>query len=130
MKARDQLLEDLKRECSQQLAQVSSNASSYASLLKNLIIQGLIKIEEQEVEVQCRPEDKAVVSKLLPSAIADYSAIMKAKGHAERGAKPKVSISATDLPSKGCAGGVVLTACNNRIVLNQTLDEYVDKTYL
>jgi hypothetical protein len=60
---------------------------------------------------------------VLPEAVAEYSAAMKAAGHIERGSKPKVSVSATQIPSKACSGGVILTACNNRIVLNQTLDE-------
>ena len=105
-----------------QLAEISKSAG-YPALLKKLIIQGLIKIEEAEVEVQCRAEDKAAVTKVLPEAVAEYTAAMKAAGHTVRGANPKVTVSGTAIPSKASSGGVILTACNNRIVLNQTLDE-------
>ena len=100
-----------------------AKSANYSVLLKQLIIQGLIKIEEQEVEVQCRAEDKDIVSKVLPSAVAEYTSAMKAAGHKERGMNPKVSVSSIAIPSKSCSGGVILTAAHGRIVLNQTLDE-------
>lgn len=64
MKARDELLEQLKRECVQQLATISQGAK-YEKLLKDLIVQGLIKIQEETVEIQCRPEDVSRVQKLV-----------------------------------------------------------------
>jgi vacuolar-type H+-ATPase subunit E/Vma4 len=39
----------------------------YPAYLKKLIVQGLIKIEEQVVEIQARAEDKAIVSKIVSS---------------------------------------------------------------
>jgi len=122
MKSRDELLEQLKTECLGQLSKVSS-ASTYPQLMQSLIMQGLIKIEEQTVDIQCRAEDKAIVTKVLPDALKEYQRVMKENGHTVRGVNPKVSISNVELPSKSCCGGVILTACHNRIVLNQTLDE-------
>jgi V-type H+-transporting ATPase subunit E len=122
MKSRDELLEQLKTECLGKLGSVST-AATYPQLMQSLIMQGLIKIEEQTVEIQCRSEDKAIVTKVLPDALKEYQRVMKENGHTVRGVDPKVSISKVELPSKSCCGGVILTACNNRIVLNQTLDE-------
>ena len=64
----------------------------------------------------------AVPSIQLADAVKEYKTIMTAAGH---NVNPQVTISETALPSKSCSGGVILTACENRIVLNQTLDEYV-----
>ena len=36
---------------------------------------------------------------------------------------PKVKVSNTPITAKGCSGGLILTALDGRIVLNQTLDE-------
>ena len=123
MKSRDELLESLKEECLEKLSDVAKGAdndTSYPKLLHQLIVQGLIKIEEQVVEIQCRSEDKAAVTKVLTQAVAEYKAIMVENGHK---VEPKVSVSETAIPSKSCVGGLILTACRNRIVLNQTLDE-------
>jgi hypothetical protein len=51
---------------------------------------------------------------------------MAAAGHK---VTPTVTISDTVIPSKACAGGIKLTACHNRIVLNQTLDERLSICY-
>lgn len=79
MKARDELLEvnffqlkdfanyifkQLKRECAAKLSQISQGAQ-YSNLLKQLIVQGLIKIEESVVEIQCRAEDKSKVNAVV-----------------------------------------------------------------
>ena len=119
MKSRDELLEQLKRECVQQLSTFAQGAQ-YNTLLKGLIVQGLIKIQEETVEIQCRPEDTTRVKQLLPEAVSEFKSIMTKAGHK---VSPSVTMSTNTLPSKSCAGGVILTAYNNRIVLNQTLDE-------
>ncbi len=36
---------------------------------------------------------------------------------------PSVTVSEQTLPSRSCTGGVVLSALDGKIVLNQTLDE-------
>lgn len=51
----------------------------------------------------------------------EFKAAMVAAGHTVKA--PKVSVSETVLTSKSCTGGVILSACRNRILLNQTLDE-------
>lgn len=57
MEDRDKLLEQLKQEALARLAQVCKSPE-YPAILKKLIVQGLIKIEEPVVEIACRPEDK------------------------------------------------------------------------
>jgi len=119
MKARDELLEALKKESVEKLA-TFCKGPEYPTFVRKLIVQGLIKIEESEVEIQCRPEDKAIVTKALPDAVAEFKTLMTAAGHT---VNPKVTVSETALPAKLRNGGIVLTALNCRIVLNQTVDE-------
>lgn len=125
MKDRDELLEKLKAEALAKLAKVCKGAE-YPAILKKLIVQGLVKIEESTVEVACRPEDKAIVTRILPEAVAEFRALMTAGGHS---VSPRVSISDTPLSSNQTVGGVILTALQNRIVLNQTMEERMHITY-
>mmetsp|Transcript_19433 Transcript_19433/g.27933 ORF Transcript_19433/g.27933 Transcript_19433/m.27933 type:complete len:221 (+) Transcript_19433:106-768(+) len=125
MKARDELLDTLKRESTAKLAQITQTPQ-YTQLLKQLIIQGLIKIEEPVVQISCRAEDRALIRGVLTEATKEFKTIMTAAGHQ---VKPQVTLSETPLPSKSCSGGVILTACDNRIVLNQTLDERLEIAY-
>jgi len=119
MKARDDLLETLKKETLEKLA-AFCKGPEYPAYVKKLIVQGLVKIEEQEVEIQARAEDKAIVARVLPEALQEYKQLMTAAGHT---VSPKVTVSDRPLPTKAINGGVVLTALNARIVLNQTVDE-------
>lgn len=58
------LFQSLKKETTEKLA-AFCKSQDYPAFVKKLIVQGLIKIEEQEVEIQCKAEDKAIVSKVV-----------------------------------------------------------------
>ena len=123
MKERDDLLQTLKGEILAKLAQVCKTPE-YPAILKKLLVQGLIKIEESDVEVACRPEDKGVVMRILPEAIAEFRSVMAAAGHT---VNPRVSLS--DTPLSNTVGGIKLTALQNRIVLDQTMEERMHIAY-
>lgn len=74
-----------------------AKSDKYSSILKNLIIEGLIKIEEPIVEIYAREEDKAMIVNLLPEAVSEFIAKMKAAGH---NVTPTVTIGANSIPSK------------------------------
>lgn len=126
MKARDDMLEDLKKETLEKLASFCEGPS-YAEFVRKLIVQGLIKIEEPVVEIQCRPQDRAIVTSVLPSAVAEFKTLMNLAGHT---VKPMVKISDNQLNAKTTSGGICLTAVNNRIIINQTVDERLGMTYM
>lgn len=125
MKARDELLDQLRRECAQKLAQYAQSAQ-YSNLLKQLIVQGLIKIEESVVEIQCKAEDKSKLNAVLPDAVSEFKRVMNAGGFT---VNPQVTISSTHIPSKSTSGGIVLVASNGQIVLSQTLDDRLAIAY-
>lgn len=64
MKARDELLETLKKDTLEELGAFCKSAE-YAQFVRKVIVQGLIKIEENEVEIHCRVEDRALVAKVV-----------------------------------------------------------------
>ena len=76
MKIRDDLLQTLVSEAASKCS-VVARGQNYPQLLQKLIVQGLIKIEENDVLVFCRPEDTATVKKILPAAVKEYVDIMK-----------------------------------------------------
>lgn len=126
MKSRDDLLQILKKDTLSKLA-AFCKGPDYPAFLTKLIVQGLIKIEEPIVEIQCRPEDKSIVTSILPAAVNEFKSVMSAGGHA---VKPQVKISENQLSSKIVNGGIVLVACNNKIILNQTVDERLRIAYM
>lgn len=125
MKARDDLLQKLKKEALERLEGFTTTPQ-YSSMIKKLIIQGLIKIEEAVVEVQYREADKALVSRVLPEAVQEYKQLM---ANAGVNVNVQVSLAQTPIPNKGCSGGVILTAHEGKIVLNQTTNERLSIVY-
>lgn len=66
-------MQALKKEAVEKLA-AYCKGPEYPAFVRKLIVQGLIKIEESEVEIQCRPEDKAIVTKVV--SILDSTAFL------------------------------------------------------
>ena len=78
------------------------------------------------VEISCRAEDKRAVTALLPEALAEFRTEMTKAGYT---VNPRVTVAEAPLASGSTVGGVILTALNNRIVLNQTMEERLHITY-
>lgn len=57
-------VKDLIKECTEKLS-TFAKGPEYPALVQKLIVQGLIKIEEPVVEILCRAEDKAIVSRVV-----------------------------------------------------------------
>lgn len=125
MKARDDLLQKLKKEALERLEGFTTTPQ-YSNMIKKLIIQGLIKMEEAIVEVQYREADKATVSRVLPEAVQEYKQLM---ANAGVNVNVQVSLAKTPIPNKSCSGGIILTALDGKIVLNQTSDERLSIVY-
>jgi V-type H+-transporting ATPase subunit E len=125
MKARDDLLGNLKEGTLTKLA-AFCKSSGYETFVKQLIIEGLIKIEEPVVEVQCRKCDEAIVKKVLASAVSEYHELMTAAGHTP---KCSASVCATFLPDDATVGGVVLVAQGFRVMVDNTVEERLQIAY-
>jgi V-type H+-transporting ATPase subunit E len=97
--------------------------------LQKLIVQGLIKIEENDVVIFCRKEDSATVKKILPAAVQEYVEIIKRESSVTL--KPKVTLnedSSKDLPETSY-GGVMLTALDGKIVCDNTMSSRLHLVY-
>jgi V-type H+-transporting ATPase subunit E len=128
MKVRDDLLQTLLSEAGAKCAMVA-RGQNYPHLLQKLIVQGLIKIDEEECTIYCRGEDVKTVEKILPDAMEEYVAIMER----ESGVKlsPKVKLNENrdrDLPDS-TYGGVKLTAAAGKIVCDNTMSARLTLVY-
>lgn len=129
MRLRDELLKQLVDEAKAEVAKVASSPA-YPELVKQLIVQALIKIEENDVVVQCRKCDVALCEAQVAGAAQAYAAIIKK----ETGEVVKVQIKVNKkeekhLPDHACCGGVTVTACSARIVCDNTLDARIALCY-
>ena len=128
MKVRDELLQTLIKESGSKCA-VVARGQNYPQLLQKLIVQGLIKIEENEVVIYCRKDDVATVKKVIPDAVKEYVEIIKR----EAGVTLKPDVKVNEERSKDLGeethGGVLLTALNGKIKCENTLASRLNLVY-
>jgi len=120
MKSRDELLHNLVTEAGSKCATVA-RGSNYAGLLQKLIVQCLIKIEELDVVVFCRSDDRAAVKSILSSAVSEYVDIIEKASGVKL--TPNVTLNedtSKDLP-ESTYGGVKVTADYGKIVCDNTM---------
>lgn len=128
MKVRDELLMTLLSESGSKCA-VVARGQNYPQLLQKLIVQGLIKIEENEVAIYCRGDDVATVTKVLPDAVKEYVEIIKREAGVTL--KPVVSVNvdrSKDL-AENTHGGILLTALNGKIKCDNTMASRLKLVY-
>ena len=77
MKRTNELVESLQSEAGIQMAQrLANNNNEYAALLKNLLVQGLIKLIEPKVTLRCRQSDVQTLSSVIDEAVSIYKEAM------------------------------------------------------
>mmetsp|Transcript_26700 Transcript_26700/g.61453 ORF Transcript_26700/g.61453 Transcript_26700/m.61453 type:complete len:227 (+) Transcript_26700:91-771(+) len=123
IKARNGVLEKITEDVRQQLVSQASNKQ----FVQDLITQGLLMLLEDEVTVQCRKEDEAMVKTVLEPAATAYSNIIKTQAGVTK--RCKLSLSPQYLPGApstsgvpSCLGGVVLSCQNGSIKIDNTVD--------
>jgi V-type H+-transporting ATPase subunit E len=128
MQLRDELLNTLVSEAGAKCA-VVARGNNYPQLLQKLIVQGLIKIEENEVKVYCRAEDVKMVAKVLPAAIKEYVEIIERESTVKL--TPDVTLNAdrTKDLNNSTYGGIMLTAIQGKIICDNTMSSRLKLVY-
>ena len=135
MVARDDLLNKLYQLAKERLAQLSVNEQDkYTEVLKDLILQGLIKIEEPDIVVRCRKVDLELVRAIIPQVREKYVKMMRE----ECGETVVVGVTLNEDESKmlppppngtpmiSCSGGIIMEGHGGRLVLDNTFDKRLE----
>ncbi|KAF5478140.1 hypothetical protein F2P56_004725 [Juglans regia] len=132
LQAQDDVVNSMKEAASEELLNVSYDHHVYKRLLKDLIVQSLLRLKEPAVLLRCRENDLHLVQSVLDSAVQEYSE--KANVHA-----PEIivdnKIFLPPAPShhnshvSSCSGGVVLASRDGKIVFENTLDARLDVVF-
>ncbi|TDH70335.1 hypothetical protein CCR75_002905 [Bremia lactucae] len=130
MIARDQLLQTLLADGQAQLKSYTTADDKNTTLLRELIVQGLIKLIETDVVVAVRAQDVPLAETIVQDATEKYIAIMKKEADLDV-SKVKVSLNKVEegmLPESK-AGGVILYAKQGKIICDNTLDTRLNQIY-
>ncbi|KAL2912642.1 V-ATPase V1 sector subunit E [Polyrhizophydium stewartii] len=118
LQARQTVLNDVFAEAKSRLRTITDDKAGYSALLKGLVLQGLYKLMEPKVTVQCRAEDNDLVRTAIAEAVKEYTSEVKLKTEV-------VIDEANPLPATS-AGGVVLSAVEGRIRTANTLESRLE----
>uniref|UniRef100_M4C959 thioglucosidase n=1 Tax=Brassica campestris TaxID=3711 RepID=M4C959_BRACM len=132
LQAQDDIVNAMKDQAAKDLLNVSGDEDAYKQLLKDLIVQCLLRLKEPSVLLRCREEDLGLVESILDDAKEEYAG--KANVHA-----PEVAVDTTiflpppptssDPHALHCSGGVVLASRDGKIVCENTLDARLDVAF-
>ncbi|XP_022643203.1 V-type proton ATPase subunit E2-like [Vigna radiata var. radiata] len=132
LQAQDDAVNSMKDAARTGLSGLSNDKKVYKKLVRDMIIQGLLRLREPSVLIRCRESDRKLVESLIEEAKKEYSE--KANVQA-----PKITLddrvylppppkknAATDSHEPFCSGGIVLASEDGKIVLENTLDARLD----
>jgi len=134
MRRRDQRVRELKREVMKHLSSISRH-DDYPKLVRFLIAQGLLAMQEEEVLIHGRREDLKIIEAQLPEAVKIFQDTIEAASGIRPVCRAVLSkLEEHMLPSgpvegketASCCGGVKLSARAGKIVCKNTLDSRLD----
>lgn len=131
LQAQDDLVASMKESAGKEILAISQDHHFYKRLLKDLIVQALLRLKEPALQLRCRKADRWFVESILEEAKEEYAE--KANVHA-----PQIILDEqTYLPPEprpdgigsSCAGGIVLASKDGKIVCENTLDARLDVVF-
>ncbi|GAV87724.1 vATP-synt_E domain-containing protein [Cephalotus follicularis] len=132
LQAQDDVVNSIKEAAAKELLNVSRDHHVYKKLLKDLIVQCLLRLKEPAVLLRCREDDVDLVDSVMDSAKDEYAE--KVNVH-----QPEIIVDhhvyLPPAPSHHhahgpyCSGGVVLASRDGKIVLENSLDARLDVVF-
>ena len=131
MSVRNDCIEEIRKETKAHMLRNTVNPANqqYRIAVKNLIIQGMIKLLEPELLIKCRREDLQMVKELLPECEKEFIEIIMREAAEGEKYRTKLTLNETEFMTAehgGECGGILMTSVDKRIVLNNTLKSRLD----
>ncbi|KAJ8457097.1 hypothetical protein ONZ51_g11734 [Trametes cubensis] len=113
LQQREEHLQDLFATARESIDALAKDEGRYVQFLEGVILQGFLSLLEPDVTVHARPKDVGQVQRAIDGATRQYTEI----------SGRTVSATVKGSLSDDIAGGVKLVSGNERITLDNTLDE-------
>jgi vacuolar-type H+-ATPase subunit E/Vma4 len=113
MRLRFEMIEKIQQDIKGKIIIVLENQNNYEELLTKLMTQGMIKLLEEKVEVQCLKRDLDLVKKVAEKCEREFNNMCTVQS--------KLVVNGNRCLPESDLGGVILTSFAGRIVCNNTL---------
>mmetsp|Transcript_15596 Transcript_15596/g.19084 ORF Transcript_15596/g.19084 Transcript_15596/m.19084 type:complete len:244 (+) Transcript_15596:51-782(+) len=121
LEQRGKLMTDVETKTFGKLNTLKNDKNKYKLLIKNLIIQGLIRMDEINVKIECLKDDLDIVQSVFDDARNEYKKIWKATVDEDIDVN-KIVLDKQNFVPPASVGGVIITARNGKIRLDNTLE--------
>lgn len=111
------------------VALTTKDQTRYKRLLKDLLIEAAQKLGEKDVKVRCRKEDVAIVKEVISQATGAAALSGSVTLDETIFLPPAPSASTKSEEFDTCAGGLVVTSADGRIVCSNTLNDRLNIAY-
>lgn len=133
LQAKEGSVHSLVKDAHKQLLTISSNKKQYKSLLTDLTVQALFKLQEPKAVLKVRKEDLSLIKEVLEPAKSKFTEVYGKPAPEitvdEKKFLPPAPKDSDDEDSESCTGGVVVSSSNGLIVCSNTLDERLRIAY-
>ncbi|KAE8673384.1 V-type proton ATPase subunit E [Hibiscus syriacus] len=132
LQAQDDVVNEMKKSASKELLNVSRDHRVYKNLLKDVIVQSLVRLKEPAILLRCRKDDVHLMVSVLDLTKGEYASKVNVD-------PPKIFIDDVHLPLHPltttlmvffCSGGIVLASQYGKIVCENTLDARLDVAFI
>jgi len=109
----------MSQEVAVKLGEASKSDTKYKQIMIDLIVQGALKLMEDEVSLQVRPQDVNLVRSLLDQASQAFTRTVQSASGVKK--TLKLALDRETLPANSL-GGVVVTCFGSMIKVDNSLD--------
>jgi len=126
IKARQDVTARVHEQCKTVLVEQLKNEATNKAFVTKLIVQGLMRLLEDDVQIRCRASDDAVVASAMAAAAAEYAALIKKETGVTKACTVTMDKTVKLPPASSCPpsclGGIVLVCANSTITIDNTID--------
>jgi len=126
IKARQDVIARVNDQCKVVLVEQLKSEATNKAFITKLIVQGLMRLLEDDVQIRCRASDDAVVASAMAAAAAEYAAFIKKETGVTKACTVSMDKSVKLPPASSCPpsclGGIVLVCANSTITIDNTID--------
>ncbi len=116
-KFRDEIVDEFVQKANKKI-EALIETKEYEKSLKNLILEAILTLKQQEVNVYCRKEDKRILSKQFLDSIS---------AEIKKGQKFDVRINVSERHITNI-GGVILETSDGKISINNTYERRIERS--
>eukprot|EP00397_Hematodinium_sp_SG-2012_P052296 GEMP01061758.1.p1 GENE.GEMP01061758.1~~GEMP01061758.1.p1 ORF type:complete len:224 (+),score=55.91 GEMP01061758.1:58-729(+) len=120
MEKRNECVIAIAQESEAALRQLTTSEKDYKKILTDLMVEGAVRLVDDQISVRCRKKDVAIVGSVGEAAAEKFAKLIKEQTGGNK--KVKFVVDKNNSLSDQSIGGCVLTCFDGKIRIDNTLD--------